>query len=312
MRLANPFRLGMISAVAFLMVSPLTWGQAPPQPPQQLPPQQQDPGRTQPRQSDRGYLGVVILPGQQGALGAAIGDVTPDSPAAKAGLKKGDQIVKVSDKPVQDPQSLFQALDVKKPGDKVALGILRDNKEQTITVTLGERPARQSSAFPQQQPGAGLPPLRRPAFLGVQMLPLTPDIQQRLKIEAAAGVVVVDVLPNSPAAKAGLKRDDVVTAIDNQPVKDPMELRNAIQTAGPGKEVTLQVLRGTEKVSVKATLGQPSFGMFQPQGEGLMPAGGFGPIGDTNRRIQELEQRLEEVQKRIDALEKKSNHGPGK
>src|SRR5207244_2180761 len=88
---------------------------------------------------------------------------------------------------------------------------------------------------------------------GVQMQDLTPELKDRLKVQADAGAVVTDVVPDSPAAKAGLKRDDVITAVDSRPVKNPMDLQGAIQTAGAGKEITLQVARGNEKLSVKAT-----------------------------------------------------------
>ena len=289
MQLAHPFRLGAISAALLVLTSVTGWSQPP-----------------QPQTSGRAYLGVFIGPSQQGTAGALVGDVTPDSPAAKAGLKKGDQIVKLGDKQVQSVEAFLQAVESKKPGDKLTLGILRDNKEQNLTVTLAERPAQEAPRFPRQ------PGLRRPAFLGVQMLPLTPELRQRLKMEAnAAGVVVTDVVPNSPAAKAGLKRDDVITAIDDHEVKNPMELRRAVQTAGPGKEVKLQVLRGTEKVTIKASLGEGSFGLGPMPGEGF-PNANLPPMIDQSHRIQELEQQVEDMQKRIDALEKKTSHGPEK
>jgi predicted metalloprotease with PDZ domain len=92
-------------------------------------------------QGQRGYLGVFVGPAQ-GEKGAMVGDVTPDSPAAKAGLKRGDRIVKMDDKDVRDPDSFLQAIGSKKPGDQVKIGVMRDDKEQTLTATIGERPNR--------------------------------------------------------------------------------------------------------------------------------------------------------------------------
>src|SRR5262249_18568492 len=153
-----------------------------------------------------GYLGVIVGPAEEGGNGILVLDVTPDSPAAQSGLKKGDKIVKLDDKEVPNVEQFLRAVAGKKPGDKINLGILRDGKEQNLGVTLGERPAPEAPTFP------GMPGSRRPAFLGVQTQPLTPEIKRRLNIEAEAGVVVTEVVPRSPAAQTGLKRDDVITA----------------------------------------------------------------------------------------------------
>lgn len=74
--------------------------------------------------------------------GALITDVTPDGPAAQAGLQAGDIIVQIDDKAIANVSSLSSALVNKNPGDKVAVGIYRGNQQLTVNVTLGELPAR--------------------------------------------------------------------------------------------------------------------------------------------------------------------------
>jgi serine protease Do len=116
--------------------------------------------------------------------------------------------------------------------------------------------------------------------------------------------VVTDVVPNSPAARAGLKRDDVIASFNDQPVKTPAELLQAIQKAGPDKEVTLRVFRTKEMQTLKATLrGGPS-NLLPALPQERLPLGPES-IFDGGRRIRELEKRVEELEKRVRELEKK-------
>jgi S1-C subfamily serine protease len=250
-------------------------------------------------EAPRGYLGILVGPAEEGGTGVMVREVTAGSPAAKAGLKSGDRVVKLGDEDVTDVERFLRAVAAKKPGDKLTLGVLRDGKEQKLTVTLGERAGREGPAFPE------LPGLRRPAFLGVQTQALTAELKERLNANTDAGAVITEVVPNSPADRAGLKRDDVITAVDDRPVKTPADLRDAVQKAGPGKEVTLQVVRGKEKRAVKATLREGAFGFFLTPGEDQFPTVDVESMFDQGRRIRELERRVEELEKRLRALEKK-------
>jgi S1-C subfamily serine protease len=87
--------------------------------------------------SKKGFLGINFN-AEDGKI--VITEVVEKSPAEKAGLKAGDEIVKVDDKSVKDEDSLREAVGDKKPGTKVSIVIKRDGKEQTIEATLGERP----------------------------------------------------------------------------------------------------------------------------------------------------------------------------
>ena len=254
-------------------------------------------------EAPRGYLGILVSPAE-GGTGVVVQEVTADSPAAKAGLKNGDRIVKLGDEEVTDIDQFVRAVAAKKPGDKLVLSVRRDGKEQQLTVTLGERADRERFTFPE------LPGLRQPAFLGVQTQALTAELKERLHVAADAGAVITEVVPNSPAAKAGLRRDDVITAVDDRPVKGPADLRDAVQKAGPGKEVTLQVVRGKERLAIKATLREGAFGFFVTPGEDRFPTVDVESMVDQGRRIRELERRVEELEKRLRTLEQKQGQGP--
>jgi S1-C subfamily serine protease len=251
------------------------------------------------------FLGVLVGPAERNEPGVLVREVTPDSPAAKGGLKNGDRVIKFEGQDVQNVEHFLQTIAAHKSGDKVTLQVVRGGQEQNIPVTLGERPATQElqpSGMPQWP---GLAGGRRPAFLGVQTQPLTPELKQRLHVQSDAGVVVTEVVSNSPAGRAGFRPDDVITALDGAAIHDPGQLREAIQHAGPGKEVTLQVARGNENLTLKAQLGEASFGQYLLPGNEQFPSVDVGSMIDQGRRIRELERRVEELERRVRELEKK-------
>ncbi len=257
-------------------------------------------------------LGVMVGPaapsGEQG--GVAVLQVTPDSPAAKAGVKAGDVIVKAGNKSIKDFEDLLNTLAQHKAGDKLPLEVRRDGKEQKLTVTLGERTAGRN---PRREGG---PSGRATAFLGVQSQPVTPDLKNRLNLGTDQGALVTEVVPDSPAAKAGLKTDDVITAVNGKSVADPRQLREAVHQAGVGKEVTLKVVRGQKTQELKAKLEEAPGGIsvapfppgFRPP-EGFPPFGGQPPVfsGESQKKIQQLEKQVQDLEKRVRELEKKQS-----
>src|SRR5262245_18153891 len=89
----------------------------------------------------RPYLGVLVGPAEEGKPGLLVREVTANSPAAKAGLKPGDQVIKIDDKDVTDMGMFLKSIGDRKPGDKVNFKVVRDGKEQNLEAVLGERPA---------------------------------------------------------------------------------------------------------------------------------------------------------------------------
>jgi serine protease Do len=281
-----------------LAVSP-NWGQAPKPAPNR-------------NQANRAFLGAFIGATEENAAhqGAVVRQVTPNSPAAKAGLQEGDVITRVDGRQVDDPQTLLNVLAQHKAGDKLKFQVQRDGKEKSLDVTLGTRPARQPG---EGAPGTPVPRERPTAFLGVQVVPmeeLTPRLKERLGISGEQGLVVMEVLPDSPAAKAGLRHGDVITGVNGQEMKSPNQFRSAVTKAGPGKEVRLEVLRGKEKKDLDAKLGEAPLGGF-----GVLPQENFPDLGnvvpgrfvtpnrDDARRIQELQDRVQQLEKRVQQLE---------
>ncbi len=191
----------------------------------------------------RGYLGVVIqevtpdlakafkVPPGKGAL---VGDVSPNGPAAKAGLKKGDVIVELNGKPIDGPNQLKLQIASMAPGSVAHLKILRDGQPQDVTVTLGELPEKNAESAP----GGGSAensPLR-----GVQVDEITARVARELGLPATTkGVVVTDIDPGSPAADAGLRPGDVIQEINRQPITSVSEYQRIVRQAGKQSLVLL-------------------------------------------------------------------------
>jgi serine protease Do len=93
-------------------------------------------------------------------------------------------------------------------------------------------------------------------YLGIRYVPLNPAIAAQLGIEQTEGILVASVANRSPASQAGLQPNDIITAIDNTPLTTDSALDQIVNSHKPGDILTLSVLRGTQKLSLKVTLGE--------------------------------------------------------
>lgn len=194
----------------------------------------------------RGYLGIYIQDvnpqiakafGLQQAGGALIGDVTPDTPAARAGLKKGDVVLKLNGEPVDSRNELMLHISQMAPGTTVKLGVWHEGRMQDFNITLGELPDKAAKADGEEASGSN-------ALEGVEVQELTSEIAQDLKLPSSVhGVVVTSVDPASTAATTGLNRGDVIQEVNHKPVRNVAEYDQALQNTGK-QPVLLLVNRG--------------------------------------------------------------------
>jgi serine protease Do len=105
-----------------------------------------------------------------------------------------------------------------------------------------------------EQLKAGHPVVR--GYLGVNLLPVTPDLARRLGLKTLKGAIVTGVAPSSPAAKAGLKPQDVVIAWDDRPVEDDTLLRLLVARTKVGTTVPATILRNGEEMKLDVTVAQ--------------------------------------------------------
>jgi len=215
------------------------------------------------------YLGVVPCGGMGRMMmaeplrpGATIIEVTPDSPAAQAGLQPNDTITAIDGQPLEAGQSLSELIQQHAPGDTITMTVESAGEEATrqVTVTLGEHPQRAGAPYL----GVRFRPFRQFGMMPGQPFPGVPQPGQPLPEGGIPGrnlepaIVVRQVTENSPAAAAGLQPDDLITAINGEPVRGPRSLVEAAAQGQPGDQLTLTVIRSgeTESREVIVTLAE--------------------------------------------------------
>src|SRR5579885_2769218 len=201
----------------------------------------------------RGYLGVTIQPvspdmarafGLSQGGGALVGDVTPNSPAAKAGVQRGDIITEINGQQVNGPDDLSVRTSELAPGTVVHLKVFRDGQNRDIEVTLGEYP---ETAAASGTPSRG----QATALRGLRVEPLTGQILDQLGLPSTTkGVVVSSVDPNSAAAQAGIQEGDVIQEVNRKPVRNMEEYNRAIASVGNNSVLLLINRRGTTLFTV--------------------------------------------------------------
>jgi len=284
--------------------------------------------RATPR-APRASLGVLVepIPKEAEQQGVRVQQVLPDGPAAKAGMKQGDIITRVGNREVDEFDTLINMLAQHKPGDQLTFHVMRDGKDQTLQVTLGTPQAARTQSggsareksgayYGRQGEGENSAQERTGAFLGVQTAPmdeLNERWKKRLGISGEQGLVVLEVVPDSPAARAGLRHGDVITNINDKAVSSPQDLRDMVRRAGVGKEVVLQVTRGDQKKEFRAQLEEVpgDVRLLTP----LLPGareferafGGTAPEAtpEVQKRLEQLQQQVERLEKRVRELEQK-------
>jgi serine protease Do len=191
------------------------------------------------------------------ASGAVVSQVEPDSPGAKAGLKVGDVITQINNKPVEDAGQLQASISSDRPGSKVTLGIFRDGKTESIPVTLEAMNKRQAAS-------AGETGTKGKARWGVGLGELSPDLRDQLQLPSnVKGVVVTNVLPGSSADNAGLSRGDVIEEVNRHPVQNPADVQKELGSVPQGKDALVLVWSNggsTFRVLHAAEAGQNSQG----------------------------------------------------
>ncbi|HUL40553.1 MAG TPA: DegQ family serine endoprotease [Burkholderiales bacterium] len=192
----------------------------------------------------RGRIGVVIQEvtkelaesfGLSKPVGALINSVEKGGPADKAGLEPSDVILKFDNKTVESSADLPRIVGSTKPGSKVTVEIWRKGATKDVTLTVGELPPEENVA---QHPGKrGKAP---ESHLGMALSDLTAD--QRTALGIRGGILVEDV--QGAAARAGIRRGDIILAVNNQDVKSVEQFTQLLNKLGKGRAIALLVRRG--------------------------------------------------------------------
>lgn len=192
-----------------------------------------------------GYLGIAmndVTPDNASffdlpdASGAIISQVTPDSPASRAGLKTGDVLRELNGKKIVNGSALQVAVTQIAPGNTINLGVLRNGKPETVKVQVGEYHAKTELAD-NNTPDSG-----RHARLGLAVANLTPDLRQQFNVPSQVnGAAIENVRPSSPADDAGLAPGDVILEINRKPVRSADGFAIEVHALPANKDVLLLV-----------------------------------------------------------------------
>lgn len=201
-----------------------------------------------------------------------IGALPQDSDLYKAGLREGDKITKF-DGTAYDPAGLMAYL-AKANASDVTLTVTRDGKDQEIKVPVAALMTFGMGGFGMgfgDEPFFNMPFNAGGSRLGVQFVMLDPSVAKAHNVTETVGALVTDVMPQSPAEKAGLKINDVVTAVNGDKVDGEHNLRDLLATHKPGDSIKLDVVRDGKTTQLDVTLDQmPASGMFQFPDQGGM------------------------------------------
>jgi len=226
-----------------------------------------------PARSNAAFLGVIS---EENELGAKINEVSEGSPAAKAGLKKDDIITNVNEEKITGPKDLYDGIGKYKPSDKVQISILKNGAKTKLTAEL-EKNKAQSFSYSMPNQGMTIEPNFVPSTPrgrgnnGTQRfgfeLPQMPELNNFFgniekpklgisveDVEENEGVKISSVSENSPAAKAGLKEDDIITEVNDKKVKDVDGIKPIIKGATEGTVFKFNITRNGKKTVIEVKI----------------------------------------------------------
>jgi len=228
-----------------------------------------------PVQSNSAFLGVLS---EDHELGAKINEVSEGSPAEKAGLKKDDIITNVNDTKITGPKDLYEAIGKFKPSDKVQISVLKNGTKTKLTAELAKnKNVPQSFSYSSPNEGMTIEPNLVPntprgrGNNGTQRFgfefPQIPELNNIFgniekpklgisveDVEENEGVKISSVSENSPAAKAGLKENDIITEVNDKKVKDVDGIKPIIKGATEGTVFKFNITRNGKKTVIEVKI----------------------------------------------------------
>ena len=190
----------------------------------------------------RGWIGVAIQPvtkdladsfGLPAERGALVSEVTPESPAEKGGIKPGDIIISFDGKAIKEMNDLPRLVAATTTGKSVTVKVIRDGKEAVLTLVI----EKMKDGDEDTSADSG-------DKLGLTVKDLTKELAASLRIKDTAGVVVMDVKPDSLASSAGIQRGDLVREINGIKIAKAEEYEKALATFKKDKVVRLLIKHG--------------------------------------------------------------------
>lgn len=196
----------------------------------------------------RGWLGVLIQPVSEdvasalklsSASGALVAQVLEKSPAQKAGFQHGDVIISFNGNKIEENDQLPLMVAQTELGKTVDVEILRGGKPKTLKVKIEELKDEETPEVEEPEEA------EETTAVGLSVQDLTPEMAKGLGVDIEKGVVITGVLPETPAADAGLKRGDIILEADSKEMTSAKDFRKLTKTLEKNKPVLLLVMRGS-------------------------------------------------------------------
>jgi len=202
----------------------------------------------------RGSIGIQFQVAQSSAVnrvygfssGVIVGVVTPNGGAAKAGIQAGDVIVSIDGRNIKDGDDLVNDISARHVGSTVKLGYLRDGKQNSANVVIGDR--AKTYADITGQPDDTSTPQETDAGegkLGITVSAIPASLSAKVGIRG--GVIVTNVRPGSFADEIGLGKGTIITAINRKPVTDEASYRAIVSTLKSKDDVVFVIQSATQK-----------------------------------------------------------------
>lgn len=191
----------------------------------------------------RGWLGVVIQRmtpeiaksfGLKESEGALVADVMEQSPAEKAGIRRGDLIVSYNGKKIKDNETLPRLVASTEIGKKAKMVLIRDKKQMEVEVVIGELQEEGLKASKKTEVEKDL---------GLVVQDITGEIAKHLNLKDKRGVIVTDVIPGSPAQEADIRSGDVVREVARKPVRSVAEFKEAVKRSNVKEGIVMLIQR---------------------------------------------------------------------
>ncbi len=195
---------------------------------------------------DSPYLGVFLdeQPGFDG--GVLIDEVIPQSPAAKAGILAGDTIMKINDLSITDGEILREIILNHKIGDYIRVEVASGNDRNIMDIVLEER----NDNF--------LPDISifntKTRHLGLKLQRLTDQLKSYFGVNN--GVLVAEVIADTPAEQAGIKAGDIIVSVSEQKIDCSEDVLSILQRKNPGDQIILQISRANQHMSVEVEVAE--------------------------------------------------------
>ncbi len=200
----------------------------------------------------RGWMGVEILPlsevmaqqfGLSKADGVMVNGVQPGSPAEKAGLKRGDVIVRFNGEPTSTPDLLRELVARTLPKKTVLVEVIRDGKKQSLSLTTSEMP-KETPAVDEEERDANASGNASADWEGARLTTLTAALAGRLGVPSGTlGVVVTDLTEGGLAERLGMEQGDVIVSLNRQRTPNVVAFQKVARSISPKDGVLLDIFR---------------------------------------------------------------------